>query len=142
MQLQKMPLFRRSTQGVLFLLLTGALAGFINGLLGAGGGILLVYMLRRATRKLHQASTTTAVFDSRDVYANALCVTLPISIFSATQYALAKSLNLKAFAPMILPALLGGIVGGWLLDRIKPSFLKQLFAWLVLVSGILMIVRS
>ena len=80
--------------------------------------------------------------DSRDVFAGALAVTLPLSLFSAAKYATAGRLNLADFAPLILPSLLGGLLGGFLLDRLKLPWIRTLFSLLVLVSGVLMIVRS
>ena len=120
-----------------FFLLLGTAAGFLNGLLGTGGGIVIVYALGRALQKhRHRAD------DRRDVYATALSVMLPISAFSAVRYALGGSLDPVAFAPMLLPTVAGGLLGGILLDRLDLAHLKRLFGLLVLVSGILMIVRA
>lgn len=115
------------------LLLCGAGAGFINGLLGAGGGVVLVFVLAAALG--HEA-------DGRDIYATALAVTLPVTLFSVWRYAGAGTLDLTGFARFMLPAVLGGAVGGWLLDRIDVRVTKRIFAGIVIVSGISMLLRG
>lgn len=109
----------------------GLLAGFANGLLGAGGGILAVFAL----------SSRIEEGDRRDLYANALAVMLPISALSCVRYAMAGNLHPDSFHGYALPAVAGGIVGGILLGRLKASFLRKLFGALVIYSGILLIVR-
>ena len=121
-------------------LLLGAVAGFINGLLGTGGGIFLVYALQAIAKRRTDAPAGQDA--TRDVYAGALSVMLPISVFSAIHYARAGALDLKAFSPLILPSVIGGVLGGFLLDRLGVRWLRRLFALLVLCSGVLMIVRS
>ena len=115
------------------LLLFGLSAGFVNGLLGAGGGILIVYALGYAL-----GDTET---DARDLYANALCVMLPISALSCVRYALGGHLSVNGFSHYVLPALLGGLVGGLLLGRLKTHALKKLFGALVIYSGLVLIIR-
>ncbi len=121
------------------LLALGGGAGFLNGLLGTGGGILLVLALRALV--CHRAEDAAAPMSQRDVYATALSVMLPISVFSTVQYARAGALDLSGFAPMILPTLLGGVLGALLLDKLRLDWLKRLFSLLLLVSGALMIAR-
>ncbi len=115
------------------LLLCGAGAGFLGGLLGAGGGVILIFVLSAA---LGQEA------DRRDVYATALAVTLPVTLFSFWRYAAAGRLIVDGFARFLLPAVLGGAVGGWLLDRIDPGVTRRIFAGIVIVSGLFMLVRG
>ncbi len=131
---------RHALPDLLFLITLGFLAGFINGLLGTGGGIVLVLLLARCSAK-RGAGHIRFPLENRDVYANALAVMLPISVFSATQYAAAGALDLTAFSPFLLPSLAGGIIGGILLDRLRLSRLKALFSLLLFVSGVLLILR-
>ncbi len=114
------------------LLLCGTAAGFINGLLGAGGGVILVFVLMAALG--HGA-------DGRDVYANALAVTLPVTLFSVWRYASAGTLFTEGFSRMVIPALLGGAFGAYLLDRIDTEWTKKIFAVIILISGVSMLVR-
>ena len=124
------------------ILLCGAGAGLINGLLGTGGGILLICLMRRLPPDRTPFSPLTPDAGDRDIYAAALAVMLPISIFSALRYARTGALDVAAFTPLILPSIAGGVLGGFLLDRLRVSWLRWLFSLLVLFSGIVMIVRE
>ena len=108
-------------------------AGFLSGLLGAGGGIVLVHGAERILpREYH---------DGRDVFANALCVMLPISAVSAIAYVMRGSVHGLDFSRFILPAILGGAGGGLLLSVIDTRLLRLIFSALVVWSGITMILR-
>jgi len=116
---------------ILPLLLLGLGAGLLNGLLGAGGGILLVYGLQRirGIRLPHR----------RAVFATALAVTLPLSCLSAIHYFRQGSLAVDMLAWLIFPAILGGALGGLLLRRLSPRLLSRIFAAVVLVSGVVLL---
>lgn len=117
----------------LFLPIMGFTAGIANGLLGAGGGIVIVYALNHALGdKLN---------DRRDVFANALCVMLPIASVSCIIYAISGNLSVQGIGVYAIPAILGGITGGFVLGKINPGFLKKLFAALVIYSGITLIIK-
>ena len=123
----------KKSKAALFLAGAGLLAGFANGLLGAGGGIIAVFAF---SHFLQGASV-----ERRDLYANALCVMLPISAVSCVRYALAGHLVTDGFGVYVIPAVVGGLFGGLLLGRLGASTLKKLFALLVIWSGVLLIIR-
>lgn len=106
-------------------------AGFINGLLGAGGGILIVFGLGKLLRG--------KIRDPRSVYASAIAVILPLSILSAIQYFRQGSLEIHTLELLILPAILGGALGGLLLRRLSPAVLSRIFAVVVLISGVTLV---
>ncbi|MBQ2715726.1 MAG: TSUP family transporter [Clostridia bacterium] len=112
-------------------ILLGFFAGLLNGLLGAGGGIILV---RGATGVLPREYS-----DGRDIFANALCVMLPLSAVSAIAYVLRGSVSGVDFTPFILPAVIGGVGGGMLLAVIDTRLLRFIFSALVVWSGFTMI---
>lgn len=112
-------------------LMLGFLAGFLNGLLGAGGGIVLVRAAEGVLpREYH---------DGRDIFANALSVMLPISAVSAIAYVMRGSVHGFEFSRFILPAILGGAGGGLLLAVIDTRLLRLIFSALVVWSGVTMI---
>ena len=116
------------------LLLWGGLAaGFLNGLLGAGGGIVIIWILEK--------TLGYRTNDKRDVFANALAVMLPISAMSAISYAISGGLPHDDITWFLFPAILGGLLGAFLLDRIGADTVKTLFCLLVILSGIVMVVR-
>ena len=122
---------RERTLIILRILIMGALAGVANGLLGAGGGILVVFGLSGLMKE----------YEARDLYASALCVMLPVSVVSCIRYASGGNLSTEGFDVYVLPAILGGLLGGLLLGRLKGAFLKKLFGGLVIYSVILLMLK-
>ncbi|MBE6574054.1 MAG: sulfite exporter TauE/SafE family protein [Ruminococcaceae bacterium] len=112
-----------------FLFLTGACAGFLNGLLGTGGGIIIIFALSRINKNN----------DPKDNFATAIAAILPMSVVSAGFYLTRNSFDLKAVYPYILPAVVGGTLGAFLLCRIRADRLKRLFAVLLIIAGVNMI---
>ena len=115
------------------LLICGLAAGMINGLLGTGGGIILVLGLSRICRG--------TLPDRRDVCANALVVTLVLTLLSTLLYIRSGNAPPADLSRFVLPGAVGGLVGGVLLGRITPHALGKLFAILLVVSGIFMLFR-
>lgn len=125
-----------SKKKLMILVLLGTAAGFINGLLGAGGGILLVWVF--SLRNPNDSPEGV-----RDTFASTLAAILPITALSAILYSLGESgtPSISELAPLILPAIAGGAIGAFLLHRINTMFLKKIFALLILYSGISMVLR-
>ncbi len=111
------------------LLFCGFAAGFCNGLLGAGGGILLVLSLSALFGK-------TAV-NGRRFFTTALSVMLPLSALSAWQYAACGARFSPAPWPLI-GAAGGGVLGALLLWRLPTGVLRRVFAAVLLLSGVLL----
>lgn len=112
---------------LLLLAVAGFGAGLVNGLLGTGGGILLLFALRRYAK-------------AQDAFASALMCILPLSALSAVLYYFGGTLPSDVlFSADILPYLLGaipgGLLGAYLLDRMKLTAIQLLFAALLLFSG-------
>ena len=114
------------------LLLIGLAAGFVNGLLGAAGGLVVVMGLRALFQK--------KAANGHRFYATAIAVMLPLSALSAWQYARGGHLPQFSLLTLILPAALGGAVGALLLRRISPRIMSRIFAVVVLISGIMLAV--
>ena len=110
----------------------GVGAGFVNGLLGAGGGILIVLGLRLLYKNNAQ--------NTHKIFASTIAVMLPLSAFSAWQYAQKGGLPPVSFLGLVLPAVLGGITGALLLKKIAPKHLNRIFSLAILTAGILMVV--
>lgn len=115
------------------LLAAGLGSGLINGLLGAGGGIITVLAISRLCR--------SSLPDNRDVYANALVVTLVLTLTSTALYILRGNAPPADLTSLVLPAAAGGLIGGLLLGRISSQTLQLLFSVLLVISGIFMIIR-
>ncbi len=115
-------------------------AGLLNGLLGAAGGILLVMVLPylRVPRQLHPSGKPMGTdHERRDILATALAVMLPVSAISAVFYwAGGVRPEPSLLLLLILPAILGGLIGARLLGRISGDLIRKIFAILVIVSGV------
>ena len=125
---------KETTKALLIFILICLAAGFLNGLLGAGGGILLVWAFSSCMKD----PTTDGV---RNVFAATLSAVIPITALSACLYGTASAADMSETAPLILPAMAAGVIGALLLGKIPTSVLKKIFAVLVLYSGISMVVR-
>lgn len=109
----------------------GLAAGAVNGLLGTGGGIILVFAFGRLMSERHG-------YGARDVFAAVILAILPMSAFSALMYIKSGSVELGAALPYAGAGALGGLIGAMLLDKINTELLKKLFAVMVIYAGVRM----
>ena len=123
----------RSMTPFLRLAVFGISAGLANGLLGAGGGILTVFAL--------SSLISDTSYTERDIFANALAVMLPISVVSAISYGISGRFEFDSFGIYAVCAMIGGIVGAIFLDRLKVSFIKKIFAAIIIWSGAYLVMR-
>ena len=113
------------------LLASGALgAGFLSGLIGAGGGIVLFFILgslygKDAKQNLALSSSAVMLF----------CI---VSLF----FYKGLSLDAEKLLRLAIPAALGGALGASLLKKLSTNTAKRLFAVVVTVSGIIMLVKK
>ena len=77
---------------------------------------------------------------SRDVFASAVAAILPMSLASTLLYT-ASGIDGSGAVKYIIPAVTGGIVGAYFLDKINQTFLRRLFGLLVLWAGVSLILR-
>ncbi|MBE6642975.1 MAG: sulfite exporter TauE/SafE family protein [Ruminococcaceae bacterium] len=109
----------------MFVALVGGTAGFVNGLLGTGGGILLVFALNYMFKKA----------DGKDIYATTLVVTLCMSAVSVFIYGRGGGLQMSECLKYGIAAVPGGLIGAYLLDRLNGKTVKRLFGVLLIVAG-------
>ena len=107
------------------LLAAGALAGLLNGFLGAGGGMLLTLGLR--------ASYPGQDRENMAISTAAMTV---LSFLSTILYLTGGHIGSEEILPVILPALLGGALGSLLLRKIRNDLLDLFFGGLLLYSGL------
>ena len=105
-------------------MLSGFFPGFINGLLGTGGGILAVSALKKQNLSQNEA------------HATAVGLMLPLSALSLGFYLFQNGTDILRSWPYFFPAIGGSFAGSWLLKRMKPQKLRLLFALLILYSAI------
>ncbi len=106
-------------------LMVGALAGILNGMFGAGGGMVLVPLL-----------IGWVGLEEKKAFATSVAVMLPLSVVSLIVFG---SRDGEVFS-QALPYLIGGIVGGALTSvffkKISAMWLHRVFSVLLLYGGI------
>ena len=117
---------QRGTQ----LLFGGALTGFVNGLLGSGGGMIAVPMLERSG------------LDAKQAHSGSLAVVLPLSVFSAAMYLKDKRVMVNDVLPYLPAGLIGAAFGAWVMKRISPTLLHRIFGGFAIWAGIRMLAGS
>lgn len=105
--------------------LSGLGAGAVNGLLGAGGGLILVPALR----------TFTDV-KKNQLFPTSLAITAPLSLVSLAVYSLRGQVPFQAALPYILGGALGGLFAGLWGQKIPVRFLHKILGILILWGGI------
>lgn len=105
--------------------LSGALAGVINGVFGAGGGMVLIPMFCRVCK-----------MEEKNAFATSVSVVLPMSAVSSVIYLLRQDMNFLTALPFLVGGLLGGFVGGRVFKRVPTLWLKRIFALFLLYGGV------
>ena len=107
----------------------GLSIGFVNALLGAGGGMLAVPVLKKNG------------LSQKAAHINAVAVILPISILSAVLYIKNGYVTL-ADAYIYLPTgLLGALIGTFLMKKISSLWLKRIFGAFMVYAGVRLLVK-
>ncbi len=113
------------------LIIFGLLAGAVNGFLGTGGGIAVIFALNILFPKL----------EARDRFASAIAVILPMSAVSAIMYQAGGNIPTEESAIYLIPAAIGGYAGARALDKINTVWLNRIFAVLLIFAGSALIFR-
>lgn len=120
----------------------GIAAGILNGLIGVGGGVVIVYAIGVLREKFHG----TAISDEpHDIFAMAVASVLPMTIVSIALRAFAAGESLLGtddIAGFVVPAVAGGALGALFLDKISSLLLTRLFSCLTVWAGVSMILRE
>ena len=107
----------------------GFAAGFVNALLGAGGGMLAVPVLKKLGMSQKQAQS------------NSVAVIMPLSAISVAIYLYSESVSISAAFPDIHAGLLGSLLGTFLLTKLSNKWLKKLFALFMIWAGVRLLLK-
>ncbi len=109
-------------------LAAGAVAGFINGLFGGGGGMIvvpcLIYLLKYETGKAH---------------ATAIAIILPLSVLSGLFYTAFGDFTWEAVGFTTLGVTTGGVIGAFLLKNLAQKPITLIFSVVMALAGVKML---
>lgn len=105
--------------------LAGLAAGAINGLFGAGGGMLLVPLLGNSPE-----------ISDEEIFPCSISVILPVSIVSAVVSGLSGRLSLADALPFLPGSALGGLAAGLWGRKIPTVWLHRGLGILIVAGGI------
>lgn len=103
----------------------GIVAGFLSGLFGVGGGILMV-----------PALVLLLGFTQRMAHGTSLAAVLPIALSSVTSYALEDKVDWAVGGLLAIGAVAGAVVGTHILHRLPHDLLAIAFAVLLAATAI------
>lgn len=105
--------------------ISGLLAGSINGLLGAGGGLVLVPLLSKS-----------AEFSEDEVFPASVGIILPLCIVSLSVSAMHGALPWEGALPYLLGSIPGGMLAGFIGRKIPVQWLHRLLGIIIVWGGI------
>jgi uncharacterized membrane protein YfcA len=107
------------------LLICGTAAGVINGLFGAGGGMVLVPLL-----------TGVAKLDDDQVFPASVSIILPICLVSLTLSVPKEGIPFDTALPYLLGSIPGGLLAGWLSHKIPIKWLHWVLGAVIIWGGV------
>lgn len=105
--------------------LAGITAGAVNGLLGAGGGMVLVPLLVWLTE-----------LEDDEIFPASVCIILPICLVSLSLTLQWNTIPWNKILLYLAGSAIGGILAGFLGERIPTAWLHRLLGILILWGGV------
>ena len=101
----------------------GTVIGAVNGFFGAGGGLVCIPILMKLK------------LERKEAHANAVAVILPITIASATLYALKGRVDIIDSLIYLPGGVIGAVIGTYIMKKISPKLIKKLFSLFMIWAG-------
>ena len=111
-----------------YAVLTGCVAGVVNGVFGGGGGMLVVPMLSFLIK-----------YPPKTAHATAILIILPLSIVSGLFYASFGNFFLQVGIPVGVGVVVGGILGAFLLSKLPSKIVVVIFSIIMAAAGVKML---
>lgn len=102
----------------------GAAAGIVNGLFGAGGGMVLLPLLSRLTD-----------LKEHEVFACCVSIILPLSLVSAGVFLLRGGEFAASSVPYLIGGAAGGVLAGLFLKKLPTKWLHRALGIFILWGG-------
>lgn len=111
---------------VILLLCIGLVAGFLSGLIGIGGGVIVVPMLVYFLAVEQKTAQGTAIF----------MFLLPVGLLGVYNYYKAGHVDFKYAAIMAITFFIGSYFGSKTAIAIDTKIIKQIFATIMILVGL------
>lgn len=106
-------------------IIAGIGAGLVNGLFGAGGGMVLVPLL-----------TVMTDIPDDEIFPTSVSIILPICLISLGFTLVQESICMQSSLPYLLGSAVGGVAAGFWGKHIPTKYLHKLLGILILWGGI------
>lgn len=124
------PIFNMNT--ILLLLSVGLVAGFLSGLIGIGGGIVIVPVLVYFLSMNQKAAQGTTLF----------MFMLPIGFLGVYNYYKQGQIDIKSALIMCLTFIIGSYFGSKTALNLDTKLVKQIFGAMIILIGIKMVLNK
>ncbi len=101
----------------------------MNGIFGAGGGMLAVPLLKKSG------------MDQKSAHANAVAVILPITVISAILYLVKGNVTLSDSFAYVPTGLIGSVIATFALQKFSNRLLQKIFSIFMIYAGIRLLTR-
>jgi len=112
-------------------ILGGLVAGFLSGLMGVGGGVVLIPTM-----------VLLMGLDQHSAQGISLAAIAAISFFGALAHQRQKTVRNDIAKYVVPSALLYGLLGSFLADRIDANVLRDIVGGIIIIAGVLTVFRD
>lgn len=114
---------------VLTLIGVGLVGGVVNGMFGAGAGLLLVPMIEMFGK-----------VEEKKAHATTLACVMVMCVVSSIVFIVNKQVDYKLTMWCLIGSIIGAVAGTFLLQKLKNKIINLIFSCLLIAAGVLMIV--
>lgn len=111
------------------LTLIGIISGLVNGFFGAGGGLIIVPMIKKFDNK-----------NSKVVHATTLGCVMFMCLSSSVVYIIEKCIDFKLVLFCTIGSLIGSVLAVKLLKNLKNNYIDLIFSFVLIIAGLSLII--
>ena len=111
------------------LVIVGLMAGIVNGFFGAGGGLIIVPMLKKISDS-----------DSKIIHATTLGCVMFMCLSSSIVYLTNGIVDFKLTLFCLIGSLIGSFVATKLLKKLKNNYIDLIFSFVLIAAGISLLI--